>query len=246
MSQITPVVDTVKSLLKSKGITYSLLAEQLGMSEANVKRMFAQKRFTLSRLEQICDVLLISMTDLFAMTQRESTKLSQLTSEQEDQLLENPKLLLLAICVRDGWKFEEIIEYYAIDKHECIQLLAKLDRLRIIELLPNNHFRSLIAQDFRWLPGGKLEQFMEQEVMVKFMAPKNQEPWTFRFYLRGRYSKTSIDIIQRKLTQLTKEAAQLNQEDQSLPLKDRQHIGMLLAMRPWEPSLFEKMRRPAE
>jgi len=117
MSQITPVVDTVKSLLKSKGITYSLLAEQLGMSEANVKRMFAQKRFTLSRLEQICDVLLISMTDLFAMTQRESTKLSQLTSEQEDQ---------------------------------------------------------------------------------------------------------------------------------SLPLKDRQHIGMLLAMRPWEPSLFEKMRRPAE
>jgi hypothetical protein len=84
---------------------------------------------------------------------------------------------------------------------------------------------------------------MQQEVMVKFMAPKQNEPWTFRFYLRGRYSQTSIDIIQRKLNQVTQEAAQLNVEDQSLPLNKRQHMGMLLAMRPWEPSLFEKMRR---
>ena len=84
---------------------------------------------------------------------------------------------------------------------------------------------------------------MEREVMVKFMAPKKEEPWTFRFYLRGRYSQTSVDIIQRKLNQLTKEAAVLNQEDANLPLSKRQHFGILMAMRPWEPSLFENLRR---
>jgi len=65
----------------------------------------------------------------------------------------------------------------------------------------------------------------------------------FRFYLRGTYSQSSIDIIMRKLNQLTKEAALLNQEDAKLPLENRRHMGLLMAMRPWEFSLFEQLRR---
>ncbi|MGQ8364445.1 helix-turn-helix domain-containing protein [Glaciecola sp. 1036] len=243
MSQINQVVATLKSLLKNQNITYRFIASSLDMSEANIKRMFSQSSFTLERLEQICDLVNMTLADLFAMTEKRIDKISELTSEQENELLDNPKLLLVAVCVRDGWTFEEIIAQYTIDEHEAIRLLVKLDRLRIIELLPNNKYRSLIAQDFRWKPGGKLESFMEQEVMVKFMAPKKGEKWNFRFYLRGRYSDASINIIQRKLNQITKEAAQLNIEDQALPLNQRQHFGLLLAMRPWEPSLFENLRR---
>ncbi|MCG7815218.1 XRE family transcriptional regulator, partial [Alteromonas sp. MCA-1] len=29
----------------------------------------------------------------------------------------------------------------------------------------------------------------------------------------------------------------------ALPIEERQHIGLLMAMRPWEPSLFENMKR---
>ncbi len=243
MSQINNLITTLKQLLKSEGITYKMLANALDMSEANVKRMFASQNFALQRLEAICEHLNIAISDLFIMAQERLETLSQLTDAQEQELLDNPKLLLVAVCVRDGWKFEEIIDYYDIDEFACIRLMAKLDKLRIIDLLPNNRYRSLIAQDFRWIPGGRLERFMEQEVMVKFMAPRQNEPWIFRFYLRGRYSQNSIEIIQRKLNRVTKEAAQLNIDDQSLPLAQRQHTGMLLAMRPWEPSLFEKMRR---
>ncbi|MFT2090926.1 helix-turn-helix domain-containing protein [Paraglaciecola sp. 2405UD69-4] len=243
MSQISQVSQTLKSLLRQQQITYKEIAEKLGMSEANIKRIFSTQSFTLQRLEQICDVLNMTMADLFALTQKQVQQISQLTVEQESELLADPKLLLIAVCVRDAWKFDEIISYYDIDKLECIRLLARLDKLKIIDLLPNNHFKSLIAQDFRWIPGGPLERFMEQEVLVKFMAPRQNEQWLFRFYLRGRYSQSSIDIIQRKLNQLTKEAAELNIEDSDLPLNKRQHIGLLMAMRPWEPSLFENMRR---
>ncbi|MCF2948915.1 helix-turn-helix transcriptional regulator [Paraglaciecola aquimarina] len=243
MSQIKQVNLVLKQLLRQHQITYKEIARNLNMSEANIKRIFSTQSFTLARLEQICDMLKMNLSDLFALAQKQVQQISQLTVEQEQELLADPKLLLIAVCVRDAWKFDEIIDYYDIDKLACIQLLAKLDKLKIIELLPNNHFRSLIAQDFRWIPGGPLERFMEQEVMVKFMAPKQNEQWNFRFYLRGRYSQSSIDIIQRKLNQLTKEAAVLNQEDADLPLDKRQHIGLLMAMRPWEPSLFENMRR---
>ncbi|MBU3001839.1 helix-turn-helix domain-containing protein [Paraglaciecola arctica] len=243
MSQITQVSQTLKQLLRQQQITYKDIAFKLDMSEANIKRIFSTQNFTLQRLEQLCDILHMRLSDLFMLTEKQVQQISQLTAEQENQLLADPKLLLIAVCVRDAWKFDEIIDYYDIDKHQCIQLLARLDKLKIIELLPNNHFKSLIAQDFRWIPGGPLEKFMEQEVMVKFMAPKQNEKWLFRFYLRGRYSQSSIEIIQRKLNQLTKEAAVLNQEDADLPLNKRQHIGLLMAMRPWEPSLFENMRK---
>ncbi|MFD2167473.1 helix-turn-helix domain-containing protein [Thalassotalea euphylliae] len=247
MSQIKLVTDTLKQLLKQHNITYRQVASALEMSEANIKRVFANHSFSLERLEQICDIINLTLSDLFSLAAKQrQEEITELTLEQEQELIDNPKLLLVAVLVRDYWKFEEIIEHYDIDKHEAIQLLAKLDRIKLIQLLPNNKYKLLIAQDFRWISNGPLEKFMEKEVLNRFMASKFDGEDCFRFYLRGRYSQTSIDIIQRKLNQLTKEAAELNIEDSELPLSKRKHTGMLFAMRPWEPSLFEQFRKVKE
>ncbi len=243
MSQIKQIANTLKQLLKQHKVTYRMIAEELNMSEANIKRVFATNNFSLERLEQICNVIHISLSDLFSLSEKQQQQLTELTLEQEQELIENPKLLLVAVCVRDYWKFEEIIKHYNIDMHECIQLMAKLDKIKLIQLLPNNNYKLLIAQDFRWIKNGPLERFMEKEVLNRFMASSFDGEDCFRFYLRGRYSQASIKTIQRKLNQITKEAAELNIEDSDLPLEKRIHIGMLFAMRPWEPSLFEQFRR---
>jgi len=243
MSQIKQVTQRLKQLLKEQGMTYKSLSEQLQLSEASIKRCFSQQSFTLERLEQVCEALGLTLSDVFIQVAQTQPRVSQLSQAQERELLENPRLLLAAVCVRDGWQFNEIIDYYDISEPEAVRLMVKLDRLKLIEFLPGNRYHLLIAQDFRWIPGGPLERFMEQEVMVKFMAPKKNEPWTFRFYLRGRYSASSVEIIQRRLNQLTREAAELNEEDARLPISERTHMGLLMAMRPWEPSLFEEMRR---
>lgn len=243
MSQISLVYDTLKQCLREQRITYRQLANSLNVSEASVKRNFSLQAFSLDKLEQICESLQLSLSDLFQLSQAKQEKISQLSEEQELTLLENPKLLLAAVCVRDGWGFEELITHYDIEEVEGIKLMTTLDKLKLIELLPNNRYKLLIAQDFRWIPGGPLAKFMENEVMVKFMAPKKNEPWMFRSYLRGRYSPSSVAIIKRRLEQLRQEAAKLSSEDNALPIEERQHIGLLMAMRPWEPSLFENMRR---
>lgn len=243
MSQLSEVCSILKSTLKQQNITYKMLAERLTMSEANVKRMFSLKQFSLVRLEEICQVAGLSLSDLFLLVESQKQKLIHLTSEQEQELIDNPKLFLVAACVRDGWRFDEIILHYQIDQFECIQLMAKLDRLRIIQLLPDNQYKMLISQNFQWLPNGPLEKFMEKNGINKFMASSFVGENSFRFYIRGTYSQTSIDIIERKLSQLKKEVALLNQEDALLPLEKRQHIGLLLAMRPWELPQFKALRR---
>ncbi len=243
MSQIKQISNTLKQLLKQHKLTYRMIAKELAMSEANIKRVFATNNFSLERLEQICHIINLTLSDLFALSEKQQQQLTELTLEQEQELIDNPKLLLVAVCVRDYWSIEEIIEHYQIDLHQCIRLMAKLDKIKLIQLLPNNNYKLLIAQDFRWIKNGPLERFMEKEVLNRFMASSFDGDDCFRFYLRGRYSQASIDSIQRKLNLITKEAAELNIEDSDLPLAKRKHIGMLFAMRPWEPSLFEQFRR---
>lgn len=243
MNQIDEVVETLKLSLKSKQMTYRMLARELAMSEANVKRMFSQKQFTLNRIEQICDLLEMALSDLFMLVENNKTKLTSLKSEQEQELVDNPKLFLVAACVRDGWKFGEIISHYQIEELECVQLLAKLDRLKMIQLLPGNRYKVLIAQDFKWITNGPLERFMRTQGIGTFMDSDFTEPNNFKFYMRGTYSQASIDLIKGRLEQLKKEVAARNLQDAALPLKHRQHIGLLFAMRPWELPLFSALKR---
>ena len=58
----------------------------------------------------------------------------------------------------------------------------------------------------------------------------------------GTYSAASIETLKRKLEELTREAAQLNQQDASLSVKERQRMGLLVAMRPWELEQFQQLR----
>ncbi|WDD99381.1 helix-turn-helix domain-containing protein [Thalassomonas actiniarum] len=243
MSQIKQISSTLKKLLRQQNITYKEIARHLSMSEANIKRIFSTHSFSLERLEEICNIINISLSDLFLIAQKQQDQLTQLTIEQEQQLVSDTKLFLVAVCVRDAWPFREIIRHYQITELECIRLLARLDKLKMIQLLPNNEYKLLIAQDFRWIPDGPLEQYMAREVISQFMASGFNSEHSFRFYLRGTYSQSSIEIIQRKLNQLTKEAALLNQEDAKLSLDSREHIGLLVAMRPWELSRFAQMRK---
>ncbi len=243
MNQVEQITQVIKGLLKQQRITYAALAESLDMSEANVKRMFAKQAFSLQRLEEICGILNISFSELFLLLERKKERVTTLSKEQEQQLVKDVKLLLVAVCVRDAWTIDEIIEHYQISEHQCIQLLARLDKLKMIELLPGNQYRLLIAQDFKWIPHGPLERYITHYVIKDFMAGGFKEAESFRFYMPGTYSVTSIETLRRRLEELTREAASLNSNDAKLPVSQRKRIGLMLAMRPWELEQFQKLRK---
>jgi len=52
---------TLKKQLKAHGKTYADVAELLQLSEASVKRLFAEQSFTLKRLERIFRTILLSL-----------------------------------------------------------------------------------------------------------------------------------------------------------------------------------------
>ena len=243
MTQSTALIDTLKQALKLNRLTYNDVAGRLGMSTANVKRMFASRRITLERLEEICQLMDMDLTDLVQMYDESRQRISQLSEEQERDLVKNEKLLLVAVAVRNHLTFDEILAKYLIKESECIKALAALDRLKIIDLLPGNRIKLRIDENFRWLPNGPIEHFFERQIQGHFLKAGFKGEDEQRLFLFGVLGEASAEVLNKKIQALAKEFADLHRQDAKLPLAKRKNFGFMLALRPWELQAFEPYRR---
>lgn len=243
MSQINTLVKTLKKILRSNGITYVDIASHLQLSEASVKRMFSKNSFTLERLDSICEIVEIDFVDLLRIFDDEQEKITGLTKKQEEELVSDIKFLLIAVCVQNTLTFQEIVSYYDISEPECIGYLARLDRLGLIQLLPNNKIRRMVANDFRWIPGGPIEKFFEKTILNDFLHSQFNESGEQRLYLSGTISQKSIGILNKRLEMIANEFSDMQNDDAKLPIKERHHMGLMLAIRPWESKVFQNLKR---
>jgi len=243
MAQAPAVIATLKQALKAARLTYADVARGLDMSEANVKRMFASGRISLDRLEAICELIQMDLTELFQLVDASRQRITELLEEQERELVADVKLLLVAVSVRNHLSYEEIIRHYRITETECIHCLAKLDRLHIIDLLPRNRIKLRVDENFSWLPNGPIERFFEREVQNQFLKSGFNSAGSLRVFIPGLLSERSHEAFSRKLLALGKEFTELHRQDSDLPLDKRRSIGLLLAVREWEFAAFRPFSR---
>jgi transcriptional regulator with XRE-family HTH domain len=237
------IVETLKRVLKGQGITYARVAEALKLSEASVKRMFSRRDFTLERLDEICRVAGIDFAELAREAAGESSRVTQLSVEQEREIVSDPKMLMVALCAVGNWTFDEIVENYAITAPECVGYLARLDRHRIIELMPGNRIRPLISRTFTWLPDGPIQRYFRDRVEKEFLSSAFDHPGELILFVSGMLSRDSMTELCARLRRVAREFADLHRDDLSLPLASRHGTSLLLATRAWEPKLFRDVRR---
>lgn len=246
MAQTKALVRALKQVLKSHGVTYAEMARRLGMSEASIKRVFAKGSFTLERLDRVCELLGIEISDLAKIVEHESERVVQLTLQQEKEIVADPKLLLVAVHVLNHWNLDEIVAQYTISKTECIQLLTHLDRLRIIELLPNNRIRVIVGRNFSWLPDGPFQRHFRSQLEANFFESRFDGKGEHLAFVSGMLSRNSNAVIQHHMRRLGAEFTELHDQDVRLPLDERFGTSLLIAVRPWVPEMFKKLqRRPA-
>lgn len=243
MAGSAALVDVLKRELKARGITYARAARELGMSEASVKRMFSRKNFTLKRLDAMCRMAHIEFSELTRTLNQEETQISHLTPEQEKEIVANKKLFLVAVCVLNHVTFEQIVNAYDIPRAECIHLLTRLDRLKFIELQPNNRIRLLVSRTFSWLPDGPIQRFFNQQAHNEYFRSHFDRPEEFMVVVNGMLSKSSSAAIVTRLKRIAREFSELHNEDVRLPLAERSAMSLLVAIRHWELQAFAEMRR---
>ena len=185
----------------------------------------------------------MEITDLAKRVEHESERVVQLTLQQEREIVSDPKLLLVAIHALNHWTLDEIVAQYTISKTECVRLLTRLDRLRIIDLLPNNRIRVIVGRNFSWLPDGPFRRHFRGQLEANFFASRFDGKGEHLAFVNGMLPRNSNALIQHHMRRLEVEFTELHNQDVGLPLEDRFGTSLFIAMRPWAPDVFKKLQR---
>lgn len=243
MSESDRLIEALKRELRAQGKTYQDLTGVLELSHASIKRLFAERNFSLQRLELICRFLGIELTDLVASMEKDSIQIDELSLEQERQLVQDEKLLCTAHALLNHWSLEEIVTTYNITEPEGIHYMATLDRMKLLDMLPNNRYKLLVSRKFRWIRGGPIQQYFEKQLQSDFLNATFNRADEKRVFISSMLSRGSTERLIRMLDKLANEINELHLEDERLPLKQKRGISTLLAVRPWETRAFAALRR---
>jgi transcriptional regulator with XRE-family HTH domain len=240
MTGTSVLVAGVKARLRAQGMKYRELAVQIGVSEPTVKRDLARGNFSLRRLDEICRVLGVSVAELAQAP--ESAPLTQLTEQQEHALVADPRALLVAYLVTNDWKFSEIVNTFELDPSALVDVLLKIDKLRIIDFRPPTRIRKLASRNFSWRKDGPVQGYFLKRVVPEFFAGRFDGGGDELRFVGGTLSAASMLRLQASLQRVALEFEHLAQLDARLPLDKRMRCAAILGLRLWEFSEFSKLR----
>ena len=246
MAQVAALVEALKAALKSSRMTYASVADGMGLSESSVKRKFSRKEFTLAEIDRICTLCDMDISDLVKLMEQRHGRLQALTVAQEREIASEIGLLVVTVCVLNGWRFENIIEVYVFEEHQLVQMLAKLDRLNIIELQPKNRIKLLVAPNFGWLSGGPIEQVFLKAIQQDFFAARFDKDDHELIVLNGMLVDASNAEFRKKMERLAREFELLNREDADKSFATRHGYTVVLALRDWHYKGFAPLRRDGD
>jgi len=243
MARSVRLLAVLKQQLKTQGITYKKLAQELELSESAIKQMFGADNMSLKRMDAICEVLKLDISDLVMISDELENKIELLTAEQEAILVSEAKLLLVAYCVVNHWTFDEITTRYDLTEPECITQLVKLDKMNLIELLPGNRIKPLIAPNFAWQPDGPIEHFFRNEVQGAFLNHSFMDDGCLRLVKNGDISVAARKQLVERLKVIGQAFDDTNREERKLKQDDRFGTTMVLAIRNWQFQAFTALER---
>ena len=231
--QTAALVEALKKLLKSRGITYRRLAASVGLSEPSVKRLFSERTFTLQRLEEVCAVLEIDFFELAKLARGAAATVEEMSVEQEQALASDSKLLGVFYLLFNDWQPADIRAHYTLTQAEILKLVLRLERLGLVDLMPHDKVKLRVPKTLRLRRDGPVRAVHGPSVMADFMgADFEKARGLFRFEVR-ELSKASIALLEKRIARLATELNELAELDAYLPADDRETVGMALAIRPY-------------
>ena len=242
MSATAVVLNGIKAVLRSRKLTYRQLARLIGVSEATVKRDLSRGTFSLSRLDQICAALGLSLQELTQVNVG-ADLVTQLSESQEVALVGNPKILVVTYLIANDWRFADIVAAFQMDENELVNILLRLDRLKIIDYRPPHRLRKLTSRNFSWRKDGPVHKFFVTRFVPEYFHSAFDESGDAFRFVGGMLSPASLDQFGASLERLATEFEELARHDARLPLERRNGCSAILAVRSWEFSEFTRLRR---
>jgi transcriptional regulator with XRE-family HTH domain len=235
------IVAELKRALRERHVTYAAVAKHLSLSVASVKRILSRGDLTLKRVDQICELLQTGLAEILSQARdRPATK--QLTLAQEQEIVSDPKLFLMAWLVLNRAPLEDIVRAYKFTEREVLRYFYKLDALKVIELQPGNRVRLLVNRHFSWRPGGPVQRYIHHKLLREFTDSNFAAQSEEFFFHGGEVSDVALGELKQVLGNTARHCAEIIERDR-VPRQDRHGAAFVLALRPWKYSGFKQFER---
>jgi DNA-binding Xre family transcriptional regulator len=230
------IVAELKKELKRREVTYGTLAERLGMSEAAVKRFFAEENFSLKRLDAICDVLGLDLGALLrAATRAADEGPRPFPEDVEAALADDHELLLAFYTLALGGTAATAKQRLKTDKAGLHRVARRLEALGVLEVLPDERYRLAYGKSTRWRADGALARRYGGAIRDEFFASAFRGASEHQDFLTGTLAKESYAVLQRRLVEVFRQFDQLSRADASLPEAETDVFWLYAGIRPWAP-----------
>ena len=240
------IVETLKKILKARGMTYADLARALRVSTPTVKRLFSQRSFTLKRLEEILKVLELDFHELARLSHGRRSGPVELSVEQEGALAKDARMFSVFWLICNEWRFEEIVAEFKLGAAQITAFYARLERLRLLDWRPGNRARLRVPKHYVWRAGGPLRKAYGLRVVTEFMRSRFDSPNDAFHFEAQELSSESALVVKRRMERIAAEIDELAEIDAATPAKKRVTLGVLLACRPWSISIVHALRAQAD
>lgn len=217
------ITAALKSALKSKGVTYKEVAERLDLSEKTIKRLFRDKDCSLSRLNEICDLIDLSLYDLLDFAKNYNEPLAKLSYQQQVYLGANPYHFNFLILLTTDHSIAQIQQTYELSEMSVFRYLRDLDGEGLIELGANNEFKLLIqGKLLMQLHGPVHRNILEKNVQfLNYVVQHDGEKGTqfssaFRFM-----SEHTLQALNQDLSNLSREYRKQSYQDETFLPKEK-------------------------
>ena len=240
------IVETLKKILKARGMTYAELARALRVSTPTVKRLFSQRSFTLKRLEEVLRVLEVDFQELARLSHGRREGPVELSLEQETALAKDARLFTVFWLLCNEWRFDEIVADFRVGAAQITSYFARLERLRLLDWRPGNRARLRVPKRYVWRAGGPLRKAFGLKVVTEFMRARFDAPQDAFHFEAQELSAESAIVVKRRLERVAAEINELVEMDAAAPGKKRVTLGVLLACRPWSISIVHALSADAD
>ena len=241
MAEQSLIVAEFKRALRERGLTYAAVANKLNLSIASVKRLFSGGELSLKRVDLICELLETDLAQVLARA-RDRPAGDQLTLAQEQEIVSDPKLFLIAWLVLNRAPLEDIVRTYRFTEREVLRFFYKLDQLKVIELQPGNRVRLLVSRHFSWRAGGPVQRYIHQKLLREFTSSHFAGPQEGFFFHGGAISEAAMGELKTVLRNTSRQCIEIIEHDRGTR-QPRHGAAFVLALRPWKYSGFRQFER---
>jgi transcriptional regulator with XRE-family HTH domain len=229
------ILETLKKVLKKKGIQYKDLSRELGLSESGIKKLLTAKDISLKRLNQVSEAAGLELLDVLKLVSEQEVKSIQLTRKQEETLHDQPALFRVFWFLTVEEKSPN--EIRKNEKLTEMQLEKFLLRLENLDLIKRNRKGEIISTHkglYRWSGDhvllNKLHREWSQNTLKKVLKdkenPKKRDQQLYRLSYLQLTASSRAEFFKR-LQELTDDFARRSQREK-IELNSNQLIPISL------------------